>query len=187
MAIKKITSSARALKNPDSIGLKSENNGNDSSLMEFEQFVSNKPQNSRGKSWLAITLIVVVLLLATVWLVMSRAQTMEKSGKFQAIYLENGQTYYAKVAKEDALNIYLSDVYYIQIEQQTVQPAEGAEEGAEPQVVEVPVLIKRGEELHKPQGLMQINRSKLVAIEEIGADSEILKEIDRINQPQPQQ
>ena len=179
MAIKKITSSARALKNPDSIGLKSENNGNDSSLMEFEQFVSNKPQNSRGKSWLAITLIVVVLLLATVWLVMSRAQTMEKSGKFQAIYLENGQTYYAKVVKEDALNIYLDEVYYIQIEKQTL-PA--TEEGAEPQTVDVPVLIKRGQELHRPQGLMQINRSKLVAVEEIGAESQILTEIQRINQ-----
>ena len=98
--------------------------------------------------------------------------------------MENGQTYYAKVAKEDALNIYLSDVYYIQIEQQAVQPEGEVKEGEEPQVVEVPVLIKRGQELHKPQGLMQINRSKLVAIEEIGADSEILKEIERINQPQ---
>ena len=76
MAIKKINGSARAFKNPDSIGVKSENSGNDNSLMEFEHFVSNKPKSGRGKSWLAITLIIVVLLLAAVWLLMSRAQTM---------------------------------------------------------------------------------------------------------------
>ena len=110
---------------------------------------------------------------------MSRVDTMEKEFKFKAIYLENEQTYYAKVVKEDALNIYLDEVYYIQIKKQTL-PA--TEEGAEPQTVDVPVLIKRGQELHRPQGLMQINRSKLVAVEEIGAESQILTEIQRINQ-----
>jgi len=148
-------------------------------LMDFEQFVSKRPSNNRGKTWLALTLIVVIFLLGAAWLFMSRVDNASKEYKFKAVYLDNGQTYYAKVVKEDALNIYLDDVYYIQIEKQTI-PA--TEEGAEDQTVDVPVLIKRGQELHRPEGLMQINRDKLVAIEEIGPDSQILTEINRINQ-----
>ncbi|MFA6307762.1 MAG: hypothetical protein WCS88_00950 [Patescibacteria group bacterium] len=150
-------------------------------LMEFEQFVSHKPKNSRSKSWLALTLIIIIFLLAALWLFMSRVSSFEKDNKFKAIYLENGQTYYAKIVKEDALNIYLDEVYYIQMEQQTIS---AEEEGAEAQVIEVPVLIKRGQELTRPEGAIQINRSKLVATEDIGADSQILIEINRLNQAQ---
>jgi len=149
-------------------------------LMEFEQFVS-KPAPAKNKSWLAATLVIIIICLAAVWLFMSQSTTLEKDNSFKAVYLENGETYYAKVVKEDALNIYLDDVYYIQIQQQVI-PAETEDE--EDQVVEVPVLIKRGQEFHKPQGLMQINRSKLVAVEEIGQDSEIIAEINRINSQQ---
>ena len=148
-------------------------------LMEFEQFVSQQPNNNKNKSWLALTLIIIIALLGAAWLFMSQVETLEKDNKFKVVYLDNGETYYAKVIKEDSLNIYLDEVYYIQIEQRTL-PAE--DEDSEPQVIEVPVLIKRGQELHKPQGLMQINRSKLMAVEEIGLDSEILKEINRLNQ-----
>ena len=126
-------------------------------LMEFENFVSQKPQSNRGKSWLALTFIVIIILLGAAWMFMSKVETMEKDYKFKAIYLDNGQAYYAKVVKEDALNVYLDEVYYIQIEQQLVA---AEEEGAEPQAVEVPVLIQRGQELHRPEGLMQVNRSK---------------------------
>jgi len=150
----------------------------DDTLMEFEQFISRKPNNSRTKVWLAFTLVVIIVLLGVAWLFISQVKTLEKDYKFQAISLDNGQVYYAKIVKEDALNIYLDEVYYIQIEQQSIS---AEEEGAEPQVVEVPVLIKRGQELHRPQGPMQINRSKVVAVEEIGVDSQILTEIDRIN------
>jgi len=80
------------------------------------------------------------------------------------------------VMKEDSLNVYLEDVYYIQTETQLV-PA--TEEGAEDQLIEVPVLIKRGAELHQPQGSLQVNRSKIISIEEVGDDSEILTEIER--------
>ncbi|MBT4517025.1 MAG: hypothetical protein HOC78_03955 [Candidatus Komeilibacteria bacterium] len=152
---------------------------NEDALMEFEHFVAQKPQSNRGKSWLALTFVIIIFLLGAAWLFMSKVETMEKEYKFKAIYLDNGQTYYAKVVKEDALNVYLDEVYYIQIEQQVV-PAE--EEDVEPQMVDVPILIKRGQELHRPEGLMQINRSKLIAIEEIGAESQILSEINRISQ-----
>ena len=151
----------------------------ESALLEFEDFISQKPQASRSKGWLAVTLIFLIAILAVAWFFMSQTINLQKEVKFKAVYLDNNQVYYAKVVKEDSLNIYLDEVYYIQSEDFTI-PAE--EEDGEPQIVTRPVLVQRGQELHKPEGLMQINRDKLVAIEEIGAESEILAEIERISQ-----
>ena len=175
MPTRKTSTKAKPKRRPAKSAVKK----NEEALMEFEHFVAQKPQSNRGKSWLALTFVIIIFLLGAAWLFMSKVETMEKEYKFKAIYLDNGQTYYAKVVKEDALNVYLDEVYYIQIEQQVV-PAE--EEDVEPQMVDVPILIKRGQELHRPEGLMQINRSKLIAIEEIGAESQILSEINRISQ-----
>lgn len=145
-------------------------------LMDFDQFVARTPKKEGGnKAWLFATLIVVILGLLGALFFLSRGNFDKEMG-YKAIFLDNNQVYFAKVVKEDSLNIYLSDVYYIQTQQQVV-PA--TEEDQEDQVVEVPILIKRGGELHQPSGWMQINREKIVSIEEIGDDSEVLKEIQR--------
>ncbi len=143
-------------------------------LMDFDQFVTPKQKNN--KSWIAILLSVIIVILIGVLLYTNTGE-MDKEYKYKAIYLDNNQIYYAKVVREDALSIYLDDVFYIQTQQQTI-PAE--DEDSEPQVINVPVLIHRGDEVHKPEGLLQLNRDKLVAIEEIGENSEILTEIERI-------
>ncbi|MBU1202433.1 hypothetical protein KKH39_00050 [Patescibacteria group bacterium] len=150
----------------------------ENTLMEFEQFISKKPTtyNSRGRSWLTATLLILIIVLAGAWIFVSRTPQVQKEYKFKAVRLDDNQVYYAKVVKEDSLYIYLDDVYYIMMQDQTI-PAQ--EEGAEDKIVNVPVLIKRGQELHQPQGFMQINRDKIVEIEEIGPDSEIIKEINR--------
>lgn len=148
----------------------------DESLLEFEQFITKKPKKTNNRLWLFITLIFVVIILSFAWFFTSNSKDLQKEYKFKAIYLENDQVYYAKVVKEDALNIYLDDVYYIQMQEKSI-PSE--EEGGEPSVVSVPVLIKRGQELHQPTGWMQLNRDKVIAVEEIGENSEILKEINK--------
>tara|TARA_B100001964_G_C13766289_1_gene394059 strand:- start:7 stop:507 length:501 start_codon:yes stop_codon:yes gene_type:complete len=143
-------------------------------LMDFDQFVNEEPKNN--KSWVAIILLVIIVVLVGILLSVYKGD-LDKDFKYKAIYLDSNQVYYAKVVREDALSIYLDDVFYIQTQQQTIPPQE--EEG-EAQVVNVPVLIQRGEEFHKPEGLLQINRDKLIAIEEIGEGSEILLEIERL-------
>ena len=144
-------------------------------LIDFEQFVSSKEPRSKGKAWLLVTLIVVIIALAGA-LFFSSQGNLQKEHKYQAVFLDSGQVYFAKVIKEDALSVYLEDVYYIQTESQII-PSQ--EEDGQDQVVEVPVLIKRGSELHQPSGWMQLNRDKIISIEEIGADSEVLKELQR--------
>jgi hypothetical protein len=152
---------------------------NPEELMEFESFVSQRPKaNKQGKAWMIITLLILIIVLAgALWFVKQPNSNFVKDTNLKAVALDNGQVYYAQVAKEDALNIYLDDVYYIQTEQRVV-PAE--DEDSEDQVINVPVLVKRGDELHKPTGLLQINRDRVVGIETIGEDSEILLEIQRL-------
>jgi hypothetical protein len=144
-------------------------------LMDFEQFVSRKSPTSKKKTWLVVTLVVLIVLLSGAVYSLSQS-SLQKDFKYQAVFLDNGQVYFAKVVKEDSLSVYLEDVYYIQTESQIV-PSQ--EEGVEDRVVEVPVLIQRGSELHQPSGRMQLNREKIISIEEIGDDSEILAEIQR--------
>ncbi len=146
-------------------------------LMEFEQFVSQQPKKQTNKSWLMITLVVIIVILAGAiyWLNQGK---FAKEHKLQAVFLDSNQVYFARIVKEDSLNLYLDDVYYLDSQQQVV-PA--TEEGGEDQVVNVPVLIKRGSEVHKPTGLLVINREKVVSVEAIGTDSDIMKEIERIN------
>ncbi len=146
-------------------------------MMDFDDFVARSPKPKSGnKAWLFITLVLVIIVLGAAIFLMPKLK-MTKNTQYQAIFLDNQQVYFAQVVKEDALSVYLDDVYYIQTQQQVI-PA--TEEGAEDTVQEVPVLIKRGQELHQPSGWMQINRDKIISIEQIGADSEILKEIEKV-------
>lgn len=150
-------------------------------LWEFEQFVSQPPKTGgRSRHWLmTVVLLIIILVLAGLMVYTSRFKgAVVALPKFKAIYLDNGQVYYAQVVKEDNLNIFLDDVYYIETKEQ-VLPA--SEEGKEPQRISVPVLVKRTDAPYKPQGWLQINRQKVVAIEALGDDSQILQEIEKLN------
>jgi len=153
----------------------------ESALMEFEQFISQTPRPRRNyKALLATFLIVVIIALVACLAFLYKGTPVDNNLKFKAVYLENGQIYYAKVVKEDNLNVYLDEVYYIDTQEVAIPSGEGEETAT----TTVPVLVKRGQELNKPQGWLQLNRSKVVAIEEIGPDSEIIKEIEKVNQAQ---
>ena len=150
---------------------------NPADLMEFEQFVSQKPPTKSSRSWLVTIVIIIIVILAGAVYFFNQGK-LSKDNKLQAIFLDNNQVYFAKVVKQDSSSLYLDNVYYIETQQQVI-PA--TEEGGEDQVINVPTIVKRGSELHKPQGYLKINRSKVISIEEICQDSEVMKEIERIN------
>ncbi len=148
---------------------------------EFEQFVNRPAKASvRSRPWLmSVVLILIILVLAGLMVYTFKFKgTVVAPPNFKAIYLDNGQVYYAKVVKEDGLNIFLDEVYYVETKEQLL-PA--TEEGKEPQRVTLPVLVKRTDASYKPQGWLQINRQKVVAIEALSNDSQILQEIDKLN------
>lgn len=149
-------------------------------MLEFEQFITQKPSisnNNRNRSWLFVSLVIIILVLAGAVLLVSRTSQLQKETKYKAVVFDNGLVYYGKIVKEDALNIYMDDVYYIQQEQQSVPATDGK---SQPTTETVNVLVKRGQELHQPVGWLEINRDRVFAIEEIGPNSPILTEIQNL-------
>lgn len=148
-------------------------------LLEFEEFIAKKKglRQSRPKGLVVFTLILLSIALSIMLFTDTKKQSTQKPLVYKTIYLESGQQLYGKVVKEDALYLYVDDVFYTKMETVEV-PAQ--EEGGEPQSVERARLVARGGELNAPVGPMQINRSKVFAIDEMGQDSEVLKLINQI-------
>ena len=68
-------------------------------------------------------LIVLILGLSAFLMFDKKQKKPALESPYKIVYLDNNIVYYAKIAKEDAYNIYLSDVYYI--DTQTMEkPAE---------------------------------------------------------------
>ncbi|MFA6253331.1 MAG: hypothetical protein WCV69_03405 [Patescibacteria group bacterium] len=144
-------------------------------IMEFEDFVARKSNTGKKKNFTGVYLLLIILILALSAFLMFDKQKTKKpvaEAGYKIIYLENNIVYYAKVAKEDAYNIYLSDVYFI--DTQTVdKPA--TEEGGEPSTESVEVLKKRGDD---SAGWLAVNRQKVFGFEDLPSDSKVMEMIN---------
>jgi flagellar basal body-associated protein FliL len=91
--------------------------------------------------------------------------------RYQALFLTNGQVYFGKLSQADDKTVKINDIYYLHITQQ-VQPESEQQTEAEP-----PQLIKLGEELHKPDDEMFIDRSQVSFWENIKDDGKVAEAI----------
>ncbi|MDO9231132.1 MAG: hypothetical protein Q7U36_01475 [bacterium] len=97
------------------------------------------------------------------------------SGKYQAVFLTNGQTYFGKVSNEKSAYVSLSDVYYLVLK----RPLQNQQqEGEQPQEQPKPEysLIKLGKEMHGPIS-MSINKDQILFIENLADDSKVVSTI----------
>lgn len=84
----------------------------------------------------------------------------------QAVILTNGQAFFGRIREVRRDFVILSDVFYVQSQ-------------VKPETKEVKsVLIQRGNELHAPRE-MAVNRSSILMIEPVGADSTVAKLIEQ--------
>lgn len=147
-----------------------------SALPEFGSgMMRQQSRRTSVMSWLLPIIIVIVVIGLYIGGMM-----MGWWGKsnLKAVFLVNGQVYFGKISRETSRDIYLNNVYYIQLQDQE-QP--GATSTDPTKTVQVPTLLKRGEELHRPYGDMRINREQVVAIENVGNDSPIAQQIQQLN------
>ncbi len=111
-------------------------------------------------------------------------------GKYQAIFLTNGQVYFGRVGFHDGSYVELSDIYYLQVKP-VLQQSEGEnKEGEAPaanqeQKTELS-LVKLGNELHGPLDRMMINKDQIVFVEDLKDDSKVTDAIVRYKQEQTQ-
>ena len=85
--------------------------------------------------------------------------------EYQGVFLANGTGYFGKIEKMGTNFINLSDVYYI----------ENQKDGDTMKTV----IIKRGNEIHKPDR-MYINVAHILMIEPVARDSNIAQSINAI-------
>lgn len=108
-----------------------------------------------------------------------------KAEKFNAIFLNNGQVYFGVIKDENSQYMVLDNVFYLQLVNEEI-PA--TEEGGEPQVVQRPQLVKKGDEYYGPDSSIRLNRAQVAVVEDLRDDSDILRQIkERLSLPAPQQ
>jgi len=92
--------------------------------------------------------------------------------EYQAVFLGNGQVYFGK-AEVGPDYVTLKDVFYVvsQVNPENKQQVRNT-------------LIKRGQELHGPD-LMYINKTHVVLIEPVSADSQVAKLIKEAKAQKP--
>ena len=140
-----------------------------------------------------ILLVVVVLVLAAVitypkvkdsW----DKKKADKETVYNAVFLTNGQVYFGKMENPKKKYVKLSEVYYLQLNQQEtqqVQPADGDTQTQEEQASGEAAtdqqpefsLVKLGQELHGPENAMIINQEQVLFYEQLKTDSNVVKAI----------
>lgn len=141
--------------------------------------------NGRSKSMglmavIYVVLIVVLVVLGIMAFQLSRSSSSDAvtsfgsvdAATYQAVFLTNGQVYFGKVTGANSDVIVLDDVYYLRVNQQ-LQPDQDANTNEQPQVL----LVKLGNELHKPQTKMTISRDQVVFWENLQTDSPVVNGI----------
>lgn len=136
--------------------------------------VATAPSNSLGRVLAILLVIVSVAVLAWFGLKALSAATADssvKSKQYQAVFLTNGQVYFGKVSHTDSSYVKLTDIYYLQVQQQ-VQPKD-QNSSQQPQVS----LAKLGGELHGPEDVMYISRQQVLFWENLKDDGKVVKAI----------
>lgn len=93
--------------------------------------------------------------------------------KYQAVFLENGQVYFGKVAAMNSKFINLQEVFYLNSQSQN-----GNDQNKNAENANQFTLVKLGCELHGPYDRMIINRDTVTFWENLKDDGQVVKTIN---------
>lgn len=111
----------------------------------------------------AVAAVAIALATGTLaWQAVRHDQVPQTGTAYQSVALINGQLYFGRVIAVEGDYLQLRDVYYVQTRQNPDTHATAN------------VLTRRGSEPHRPD-VMLINRSQVLLIESVQADSQIAK------------
>jgi flagellar basal body-associated protein FliL len=154
-----------------------------SSVPIREPQMVRRPEGGRKRMWITIAILAAVAIVAAAVIVMwfsrpAGGDSAIQRDKYQAVFLTNGQVYFGKLAGASGDSMQLTNVYYLQV-QQDVQGESGdqaqAEENKDDQ--SQVSLAKLGSELHGPEDAMQINREQVLFWENLTDDSKVVTAI----------
>lgn len=141
------------------------------------------PEPSRLKKLILPVVVLVIIALVAVggWFAYSRMNTGAPAidtGKYQAVFFTNGQVYFGKLESLSGSYFRLTDVYYLQNQQQQAstdknnpQQSSNAQNNVQ--------LIKLGDEIHGPEDVMVISRDQVLFYENLKPDGKVAQSIDK--------
>ena len=143
-------------------------------IMENIDFFDQEPPTSAslGKYllyiFIGLCLVVVGLLSIHVWKV-AHADPI-----YSTVFLQNGQTYFGRIQREDKNYIVLANAHYLQTTQREERDSKG-------RVVNVPTIsaVRVGTEAHAPKSTIRISRSQVLVIEELEPTSQFINLIQQ--------
>ena len=105
-----------------------------------------------------------------------------KASDWQAVFLTNGQVYFGKLDGTTDAYPTLEDIYYLQVQQAPIQPAQAAGGEEVVQSAETAkqqlILVKFGTELHRPMDKMYINKDHIMFFEDLSSASNVVTSIE---------
>ena len=123
-------------------------------------------------SLIVVSLVVTIFAGIAIFSSLSGSESV-KEDQYQAVFLTDGQIYFGKLSALDKEYAELTDIYYLQVEQQ-VQPVQG--EQAQQQQPRIS-LARLGNELHGPEDQMFINRDRILFWENLKTDGSVSEAI----------
>ncbi|MCX6785151.1 MAG: hypothetical protein NTV81_04500 [Candidatus Komeilibacteria bacterium] len=143
------------------------------------EMMMEQPSQAKGPvagKIFSVLIIIVIIILGlyfvsrfTSWNILG----LNKSDStWQAVFLSNGQVYFGNVASQSSRTVILKDIYYLQVNQQPIQP----QDQTQPQQAPIS-LVKLGNELHGPYDEMFINRDQILFIENMKTSSKVVEAI----------
>lgn len=149
---------------------------------------SSHPSLTEKKSKKKIFIIIGAVLAAAivllggfaVWNGMQSGGTGIDGGKYQAVFLTNGQTYFGKLQKHNDEYLKLKEVYYLQTQGSEAADSKNSQNTQNDQNVQ---LIKLGDELHGPEDEMIIAKDQVLFYENLKKDGKVSKSIENFKNP----
>ncbi|MGD8373676.1 MAG: hypothetical protein PVI21_02350 [Candidatus Woesebacteria bacterium] len=141
-----------------------------------------KQLNSRGSkktvviaAVAAVALVILLIIGMTLGRTMFTSEAAIQQGKFQAVFLTNGQVYFGKLSNVEDNYVKLTQIYYLQV-QQDVQPSTDDKESSSSSNAQVS-LTKLGSELHGPEDAMYIAKDQVLFWENLNDNSKVTEAI----------
>lgn len=144
-------------------------------------------KSNKGKLKLIAISVGTVLLfagLSLAVLLMYRSNTNSSidNGKYQAVFLSNGQVYFGKLHTYNNEYMKLSNIYYLQTKTTTETSSNNPQSTSSQNDANVQ-LIKLGSEIHGPDDEMVISKDQILFFENLKKESQVTKSIEKYNKP----
>jgi hypothetical protein len=120
-------------------------------------------------------ILVALLAFGGFFLYQSRTGSNIDGGKYQAVFLSNGQVYFGKLSPLNSEYMKLNDIFYLQTKADTTS---GNPQATSSQTASDVQLIKLGNEIHGPDDQMTISKSQILFFENLKKDSKVSSSID---------